>query len=383
MIWSFQRTVKQQQSDSSTVNETDSEESNAEEADSFDKEKPNESKSKSCRQLRNRTFVHERKQRTLRSKHKHISLNERHLTVYSNRNMHDDSDDSSGQYRGSRIRRRQHMTRIQRRTALSLRPIRQKCYADPHSPLQFNTDSEPEVNVRRSKRKVTSTSWLRDDQMHKVGYPNLNAGYSEEDSRDATEEIEVTRHVSKCTESTSKRREIKNPKYLFDYETNEPRRRRSDTRITRSDLRSRHESNDKENKEENSVITNGRLRSRGDANFKKDEEQSNDASSKSTENGVSNEATSTESSKKQSKEQESDSEDEDEAPRRQTRTKTRITNESFPRRKTKNQKIESSSSESEEERPKYSLRDRAPKQSEKKSSVFYFFVKFVLNIFYS
>lgn len=31
---------------------------------------------------------------------------------------------------------------MQRRTALSLRPISQKCYADPRSPMHFNSDSD-------------------------------------------------------------------------------------------------------------------------------------------------------------------------------------------------------------------------------------------------
>lgn len=36
--------------------------------------------------------------------------------------------------------------------------------------------------------------------MHKVGYPNLNVGYSEEDSRDAVDahnDIEITRRATR------------------------------------------------------------------------------------------------------------------------------------------------------------------------------------------
>lgn len=43
-------------------------------------------------------------------------------------------------------------------------------------------------------------SWLADSQMHKVGYPNLNLGYFEEDSRDAVDahnEMEITRRVTR------------------------------------------------------------------------------------------------------------------------------------------------------------------------------------------
>lgn len=43
--------------------------------------------------------------------------------------------------RMSRHQTRSMLTRIERRTALSLRPISCKSYADPHSP-HFNTESE-------------------------------------------------------------------------------------------------------------------------------------------------------------------------------------------------------------------------------------------------
>lgn len=47
----------------------------------------------------------------------------------------------------------------------------------------------------RHSRNMEGRSWLGDSQMHKVGYPNLNVGYSEEDSRDAAdvhENVEVS-----------------------------------------------------------------------------------------------------------------------------------------------------------------------------------------------
>lgn len=107
-----------------------------------------------------------------------------------------------------RSRRRRHlirMNRIQRRTALSLRPISQKSYADPHSPLHFNSDSEG--GVRRSKRKrPVNMSWLADSQMHKVGYPNLNAGYSEDDSRDAVEVEDAHNDIEKINRRVTRNR---------------------------------------------------------------------------------------------------------------------------------------------------------------------------------
>jgi hypothetical protein len=80
---------------------------------------------------------------------KRISLDERHsLTVYS-RNMHNDSDlyngnDSDDDMYARKRRRprhlRSHLDRIERRTALSLRPISQKCYADSLSgKLRFHS----------------------------------------------------------------------------------------------------------------------------------------------------------------------------------------------------------------------------------------------------
>jgi len=40
---------------------------------------------------------------------------------------------------------------------------------------------------RVTRRSRNEGSWLADSQMHKVGYPNLNVTYSEEDSRDAAD----------------------------------------------------------------------------------------------------------------------------------------------------------------------------------------------------
>lgn len=43
------------------------------------------------------------------------------------------------------------LARIERRTALSLRPISLKSYADPHSPLAFNSDSDGEKDGKDLK----------------------------------------------------------------------------------------------------------------------------------------------------------------------------------------------------------------------------------------
>lgn len=113
-------------------------------------------------------------------------------------------------------------------------------------------------------------SWLADSQMHKVGYPNLHAGYSEEDSRDAVDlnnhnEMEISGRVTRNRNDIGVHRESKNSKYLFDYDNEElPPRRRNTPRgnIVKKEIQSeRRESNDKENKKDNFQF-NGRLRSR-------------------------------------------------------------------------------------------------------------------------
>lgn len=47
-----------------------------------------------------------------------------------------------------------HLSRIERRTALSLRPISSKSYADPHSPMNCNSeDSDVEKTSTLTKYK--------------------------------------------------------------------------------------------------------------------------------------------------------------------------------------------------------------------------------------
>nr|CAI5851539.1 unnamed protein product [Callosobruchus analis] len=201
--------------------------------------------------------------RPLRSRRKRISLDSRRPLVYT---MQDESaDDTEEEIYTLRSRRTRHlirMNRLQRRTALSLRPIRQKCYADPRSPSHYNSDSE--AGVRRSKRKnkLSNMSWLADSQMPKVGYPTLNTGYSEEDSRDATEgqHIEISRRVTRRSNDIG----MTKTKYLFEYDNEEepPRSRRTRTVTLHAKKEARHEPNDADNKKDVSSVNNrsfGRL----------------------------------------------------------------------------------------------------------------------------
>ncbi|XP_023313118.1 ATPase family AAA domain-containing protein 2 isoform X1 [Anoplophora glabripennis] len=391
-----------EESGSSSVNESDSEDLTDKESSSNTPEKTKEPIKKKVplpsRNLRSKFSFTERKYnpRPLRSSHKRLGLNERHsLAVYSSHKMHDDSDDygngheSEEEIYSVRSRRSRHlikMNRIQRRTALSLRPISQKCYTDPHSPLHFNSDSD-EGGVRRSKRKKRmNMTWLADNQMHKVGYPNLNAGYSEEDSRDAADahrdNIEISHRV------TRRSNDLKNTKYLYDYGEGEisSRRRRNVSALgSKKEIRPRRESNDKENKKDVIVNgkTNGRLRSskteseiKPKANIDENEDESNESEDKVEEdieepevNGVANE--NGENDIKQEEEHSSDSGDEKVvlASSRPRSTKNRrnsmLRNTNFSSRNGRNGKVLESSSESEEEGRKYSLRNRPPKPAPK------------------
>ncbi|XP_064211854.1 ATPase family AAA domain-containing protein 2 isoform X3 [Tribolium castaneum] len=302
--------------------------------------------------------------------------------------MHNDSDmyngnDSDDDMYSRKPRRsrhlRSHLDRIERRTALSLRPISQKCYADSMS------DTELRRSKRQRKVQFENMSWLADDQMHKMGYPNLNTpGYSEEDSRDAPdvrleEPSRSTRHSNDV--NSGKRREIKSPKYLYNYETNDvpPRRRRSEitsrsSERNQKELRNRRESNDKENNEETNI--NGRSshsrsskrtsEAAGEDSEKKSddtvEDDSND--SKIQENGV-------ETNQEGAKVEENKSSESD-LPKVRTRPKpsnaTIILDRNFSRRPKNRKPFDSSSSESEGVKKGYSLRARQPKPPPMKHS---------------
>lgn len=201
------------------------------------------------------------------------------LEIYTN-----DSDDEMYSRSHNRITRKlRHRKAEDRRSALSLRPLSLKSYAD--SPMTYNSadsDGENIRRVRKSTRKRTlryeNMSWLQDDQMHKMGYPNLDSReYSEEDSREAQEHVN-TRRVEEGRSSSRRnlenglptRREIKqNKKYLFDYDTemlNTTRRRarNDDNNTSERTLRSRRDSHDKENKETFQVNVRMRRRLRSE-----------------------------------------------------------------------------------------------------------------------
>lgn len=136
-------------------------------------------------------------------------------------------------------------------------------------------------------------TWLADNQMHKVGYPNLNAGYSEEDSRDAADTHRDTMEISHRV--TRRSNDLKNPKYLYDYEQGEISRRRRGVPAlgSKKEIRPRRESNDKENKKDVMVNgkANGRLRS-----------SKTESENKSQDNKIENEDESNESIDKDQKE---------------------------------------------------------------------------------
>uniref|UniRef100_A0AAR5NYI6 Bromo domain-containing protein n=1 Tax=Dendroctonus ponderosae TaxID=77166 RepID=A0AAR5NYI6_DENPD len=190
-----------------------------------------------------------------RNTHKQISLERRRLAVYASRKMEDEllenTNFSEGEYyknpRTHRQNRLTKKTRMLRRSALSLRPIRQKCYAD-HSASHMDTDSDIALPSSTRRPRNIEGSWLADSQMHKVGYPNMNVEYSEEDSRDVPDENtqRATRHSRRMTK----------PGYYYEAYDDSPtiarRTRRSGRRVVRmvhTEL-TNSDSNNKENKED-------------------------------------------------------------------------------------------------------------------------------------
>ncbi|XP_022910734.1 ATPase family AAA domain-containing protein 2-like isoform X2 [Onthophagus taurus] len=142
-------------------------------------------------------------------------------------NPNDSEEDCYSPRHSSRRRHRTLMGRVERRTALSLRPLTAKSYVD-RSPMTCHSDDSDVVGVRRSARQRNPQykslgSWITDDQMPKKGYPNAEE-YSEEDSRDA----QVKRLPS--------RREIKkNTRYLNDYQTTDIPTNRRNRRLRNED----------------------------------------------------------------------------------------------------------------------------------------------------
>ncbi|KAL1514100.1 hypothetical protein ABEB36_003418 [Hypothenemus hampei] len=128
---------------------------------------------------------------------------------------------NSSTHRQSRLIKKNRMLR---RTALSLRPLRQKSYVD-HSPPLFDTDSDAPLKRTTRRSRNLECSWLADSQMHKVGYPNLNAGYSEEDSRDAAD-VHPNVEINDRATRHSRRRLVK-PAYYYEEFEDVPQMRRS------------------------------------------------------------------------------------------------------------------------------------------------------------
>lgn len=390
----------EEDSDSSSVNESDSESSD-------DKPSIKPSTSLPPRQLRSKFSYENRKYspRPLRATHKEISEQRRALSLYSRKmdnsygyGQGNESEEEIFRVRGERARHLIRMSRIRRREALSLRPVSQS-YADPHSPLPFNSDSEGRVKRNKRKRAV-NMSWLDDSQMHKVGYPNLHTGYSEEDSRDAADahnEIEITRRVTRRN-NLRLRHAVETPKYLYDYGVkSEPRRlrRKSNKEVElNQDMVVTRTTNDKENKKEETDKFHGRLRRSKNMNCVEETERDEEKQSDGTDENKNDEDEKPkvngkieENKKQDDNKKEESSESEDEAEQRElpvTRLRTTrnsrgginnnmLLNSDYATASVhpvKGQKVirridTSSESEEEEERRKYSLRDRRAKPAPK------------------
>lgn len=316
--------------------------------------------------------------RSVGSTHKTISLQRSSLAVYAKRNMTDDMGVSNRNfsdeefYPNPRSHRSNHLikkNRLLRRTALSLRPLSQKCYAD-HSSIHFDSDSD--AVLKRSTRK-RNISWLADSQMHKVGYPNLNIGYSEEDSRDAAddhENIEIPQRVTRY----SNRRRISKPSYYYDEEyddTPEIRRRSNRTSRVNRVIRTRHsELNNKASKDDNDVESKSTSKERikdepeeettGEDNDTKPDNENNDGKTNLEDKKDENQITQTGPNKKDQDLSDSEEEQRQLRARASKPTRVRIRQEMNGR-----DKAMESSSESEEEGRKYLLRNRPPKPAPK------------------
>ncbi|GJQ79234.1 hypothetical protein Trydic_g5478 [Trypoxylus dichotomus] len=354
---------------------------------------------------------------------KRVSLPERHsLTVYTHKmrkglntyNPNESDDDYySPSFRGRRhLRHRSSvMARVERRTALSLRPLIAKSYVD-RSPMTCNSDDSDAVGVRRSTRQrnfqFKEMSWIT-DQMPKKGYPNVE--YSEEDSRDVQTSCNTTarrlpettrRDVRDEINGISTRREIKkNTKYLHDYETaevNAGRRRSRNEEVrpkTKKSLRSHRDIYSSNNKDKVSVIAtrvNGRLSKSSTSKQEDDEEEQEEENDNELEgdeedavegevedaedeeqppDNVESEKQNNQGNKKDAaklkievKGRTKDQSSESDTHAVNTRKATAILDDTFSPRRTRGstQKIIDTSSSSEEERV-YSLRERVPKQS--------------------
>ncbi|XP_018330905.1 ATPase family AAA domain-containing protein 2 [Agrilus planipennis] len=300
--------------------------------------------------------------------------------------LYNDNDSEDNVYNPKALRhlRLRHtkttLGRMERRTALSLRPITVKSYADPHSPITYNSEeSDLDLGVRRSARnrrqKYENMTWLADDQISKVGYPNLDdRGYSEEDSREAQETplnrnrniIYETRHSSRhdVVNGMRERRNLRCPKkYMFEFETTTNRCRRggnggqAEVMVEKEGKRSKigstiSKENEKDGKDKNDV-------SRSNGKLKTTPENKDKLTEDSKKNDV-------EKSPKGEK-KEIDQEYSDNEARRVLRTRRMVNRglaeEKYTERTQRNERKESVSSSSSEGGRVYSLRERVPKKT--------------------
>ncbi|XP_050294665.1 ATPase family AAA domain-containing protein 2-like isoform X2 [Anthonomus grandis grandis] len=265
-----------------------------------------------------------------------------------------------------RTRRKENKIRVMRRTALSLRPIHQKSYAD-HSPIRFDTDSDGVL--KRVTRRSMNTTWLTDSQMHKVGYPNLNAGYSEEDSRDAAD-VHPNVEISQRSSTRPSRRIVK-PVYYYEEYDDVPQIRRTRRRVVRPEKIERRDvetSNNRENNEEEGgriIRTRNKVKqeliSEDDESKPSKEDEDENVEEKGEEAVQNSDSKSGSAKDQQENSSVSDEEGEDQQhPLPRTRTRqTRIIRQNM------NKNSESDSSDTEEGGRKYSLRDRVPKPAPK------------------
>ncbi|XP_044745978.1 ATPase family AAA domain-containing protein 2 isoform X2 [Coccinella septempunctata] len=167
-----------------------------------------------------------------------------------------------------------NLNRIERRSALSLRPISRKSYVD--TPIVYNSDEGRRIYPKRKRTvRFQNMSWLADDQMHKVGYPNFNSiTYSEEDSRDVPENIDTREENMRTTRQTSinKCRVMKESKYEYDSDDSDNNEKQNnDSSVMESNSRNRKVLNDKDKLE----VSNARCL-RSQATHVKEEQQNED-----------------------------------------------------------------------------------------------------------
>ncbi|KAF7283951.1 hypothetical protein GWI33_022776 [Rhynchophorus ferrugineus] len=319
-----------------------------------------------------RNFKRNFQDHSVGSSHKTISLQRSSLAVYAKRKMTDEMEISNTNFsddefysnsRSHRSNRLMKKNRMLRRTALSLRPISQKCYAD-HSPIHFDSDSDV---LKRSTRK-RNMSWLADSQMHKVGYPNLNIGYSEEDSRDAVDDHENVEIPQRVTRYSNRRRIVKPSYYYEEYEegsdirkSNRTIKRERRTRLSESNKTTKEDVNSTKTVDNDKIIKEEpHEETTGEDNDTKSSKENDDV--KSVQEDKNKDMTKQNNSEKKDESSDSDVDQRTRTLKRRVGRPSRVRiREEMDGRK----KVIDTSSETEEEGRTYSLRNRAPKPTPK------------------